>query len=97
MGKFVKASVPVLLTIRNSISSRIILSLLSTGEAYIIDLRSTYRGRFELCDEDEGDERARYGTLFQFFSAVWMTYADSRGFLPKIDVPVYDLTCFAYI
>ncbi|KAF8556293.1 WD40 repeat-like protein [Imleria badia] len=40
-------------------NSRIILALLSTGEAYIVDLRSTHRGRFELCDEDEGDERAR--------------------------------------
>ncbi|KAF8121309.1 WD40-repeat-containing domain protein [Boletus edulis] len=40
-------------------NSRIILALLSTGEAYIIDLRSTHRGRFELCVEDEGDERVR--------------------------------------
>ncbi|KAF9224389.1 WD40 repeat-like protein [Gyrodon lividus] len=36
----------------------IILALLSTGEAYIVDLRSSHRGRFELCEEDE-DERAR--------------------------------------
>lgn len=41
------------------ISSRIILALLSTDEVYIVDLRSTHRGRFELCDEEEGDERAR--------------------------------------
>ncbi|KAH0839567.1 WD40-repeat-containing domain protein [Lanmaoa asiatica] len=40
-------------------NSRIILALLSTGEAYIVDSRSTHRGRFELCDEDEGDERVR--------------------------------------
>ncbi|KAG9317101.1 WD40 repeat-like protein [Chiua virens] len=40
-------------------SSRIILALLSTGEAFIVDSRSVHRGRFELCDEDEGDERAR--------------------------------------
>ncbi|KAN0097836.1 WD40-repeat-containing domain protein [Tylopilus felleus] len=40
-------------------NSCIILALLSTGEAYIVDLRSSHRGRFELCDEDEGDERAR--------------------------------------
>lgn len=46
------------------ISSCIILALLSTGEAYIVDLRSSHRGRFELCDEDEGDERARYASLF---------------------------------
>lgn len=45
--------------LRNSISSQIILALLSTGEAYIVDLRNAHRGRFELCDEDEGDERAR--------------------------------------
>ncbi|KIJ70363.1 hypothetical protein HYDPIDRAFT_35755 [Hydnomerulius pinastri MD-312] len=40
-------------------NSRIILALLSTGEAYIVDLRSSHRGRFELCEEDEDDERAR--------------------------------------
>lgn len=48
----------------DSTPSRIILALLSTGEAYIVDLRIAHRGRFELCDEDEGDERARYVASF---------------------------------
>lgn len=67
MSKFVETSLARLdhVVLRNVISSRIILALLSTGEAYIVDLRSTpNRGRFELCDEDEGDERARYVASF---------------------------------
>lgn len=34
-------------------NSRIILALLSTGEAYVVDLRNSHRGRFELGGEDE--------------------------------------------
>ncbi|KAF9242913.1 WD40-repeat-containing domain protein [Melanogaster broomeanus] len=40
-------------------NSCIVLALLGTGEAYIVDLRSSHRGRFELCEEDEDDERPR--------------------------------------
>ncbi|KIK79997.1 hypothetical protein PAXRUDRAFT_833798 [Paxillus rubicundulus Ve08.2h10] len=40
-------------------NSCILLALLSTGETYIIDLRSSHRGRFELCEEDDDDERTR--------------------------------------
>ena len=56
--------------LHDSISSRIILALLSTGEAYIVDLRTTHRGRFELCDEDEGDERARYVASLHILSTI---------------------------
>ena len=54
----------------DSISSRIVLALLSTGEAYIVDLRGAHRGRFELCDEDEGDERARCVVAFCFLGTI---------------------------
>ncbi|KAL4241320.1 Retinoblastoma-binding protein 5/Swd1 [Abortiporus biennis] len=39
-------------------NSKIILVLLSVGEAYIVDLRKEHRGRTELCEvqEDESDE-----------------------------------------
>ncbi|KAL4075626.1 WD40 repeat-like protein [Scleroderma citrinum] len=47
-------------------NSRIILALLSTGEAYIVDLRSTHRGRFELGGEDEGDEKRPIMTTARF-------------------------------
>jgi len=72
VGRFVEASVVRLddHVLCDLISSRIILALLSTGEAYIVDLRSSHRGRFELCDEDEGDERARCVGLFHFLSTI---------------------------
>lgn len=71
--------------LRDSITSRIILALLSTGEAYIVDLRSTHRGRFELCDEDEGDERARCVARFASSAPSQMAHVDLRGFLSEID------------
>ncbi|KAH7931415.1 WD40 repeat-like protein [Leucogyrophana mollusca] len=41
-------------------NSRIILALLGTGEAYIVDLRKDYRGRVELCEvPEEGDDDAQ--------------------------------------
>jgi hypothetical protein len=48
--------------------SRIVLALLGTGEAYLVDSRKEYRGRVELCEvqeesEDEGEgqsSRTRY-------------------------------------
>ncbi|KAF8450933.1 WD40 repeat-like protein, partial [Boletus edulis BED1] len=55
----IRFDAPVIAASFHPRNSRIILALLSTGEAYIIDLRSTHRGRFELCVEDEGDERVR--------------------------------------
>ncbi len=52
----------------NQSRSNIILALLSTGEAYITDLRKEHRSRVELCEiqvqEDSDDEghsnRSRY-------------------------------------
>jgi hypothetical protein len=35
------------------VRSRIILVLLSTGDAYVVDLRKEHRGRFELCEIDD--------------------------------------------
>lgn len=46
--------------------SRIVLALLSTGEAYVVDSRKEHRARVELCEalsEDDDDERARYFAL----------------------------------
>ncbi|KAG1902847.1 WD40-repeat-containing domain protein [Suillus fuscotomentosus] len=43
-------------------NSRIVLALLSTGEAYVVDSRKEHRARVELCEalsEDDDDERAR--------------------------------------
>ena len=38
-------------------NSHIILALLGTGEAYLVDLRKEYRGQVELCEvQDESDE-----------------------------------------
>ena len=45
--------------------SQILLVLLSTGEAYIVDLRKDYKGRFELCDFQEEDDRQRYVFVLQ--------------------------------
>lgn len=38
-------------------TSKIILILLSTGEAFIVDLRKGHAGRFELYDQHEGDDQ----------------------------------------
>ena len=38
-------------------TSKIILILLSTGEAFIVDLRKGNAGRFELYDQHEGDDQ----------------------------------------
>ena len=41
-------------------NSLIILALLSSGEAYLVDQRKEYRGRTELCDiQEDGDEDNR--------------------------------------
>jgi hypothetical protein len=48
--------------------SHIVLALLGTGEAYLVDSRKEYKGRVELCEvqeesEDEGEgqsSRTRY-------------------------------------
>lgn len=40
--------------------SQILLVLLSTGEAYIVDLRKYHKGRFELCDFQDEDDRQRW-------------------------------------
>jgi len=43
-------------------NSNIMVVLLGTGEAYIIDLRKEYRGRYELCEaQDDSDEEAQAG------------------------------------
>lgn len=46
--------------------SQIILALLGSGEAYLVDLRKDNRGQVELCEvqeesEDEGDSEAQDG------------------------------------
>jgi hypothetical protein len=38
-------------------TSKILLILLSTGEAFIVDLRKGHAGRFELYDQREGDDQ----------------------------------------
>lgn len=38
-------------------TSKILLMLLSTGEAFIVDLRKGHGGRFELYDQHEGDDQ----------------------------------------
>jgi COMPASS component SWD1 len=48
------------LSLTNS-GSKIILVLLSSGEAYLVDLRKEHRGRYELVEmlaEPENDEEA---------------------------------------
>ena len=42
----------------NLLNSNIILALMATGEAYLVDSRKEHRGRVELCDvqEDSDDE-----------------------------------------
>jgi hypothetical protein len=50
--------------------SRIVLALLSTGEAYVVDSRKEHRARVELCEtlsEDDDDERARYLVWFLLY------------------------------
>lgn len=88
MGKFVEAPMAHLDDHFLRDSSGIILALLSTGETYIIDLRSTHRGRFELCDEDEDDERARCVARFTSSVPSQMAHVDLRGFLSEIDMIV---------
>jgi hypothetical protein len=38
------------------LSSRIMLALLSTGEAYLVDQRREHQGRAELCEVQEDSE-----------------------------------------
>lgn len=45
------------------IISKILLILLSTGEAFIVDLRKGHAGRFELYDQHEGDDQRCVLTL----------------------------------
>ena len=43
---------------------RILLVLLTTGEAYLVDLRKEHRGRFELVDvSDESDDEGNTGKV----------------------------------
>jgi COMPASS component SWD1 len=40
--------------------SNIILALLGTGEAYLVDQRKEHRGRFELCEvQDDSDDEGQ--------------------------------------
>jgi COMPASS component SWD1 len=56
----------------NLFHSQILLVLLSTGEAYIVDLRKDHKGRFELCDFQEEDDRQRYVLVLQMFGRTLM-------------------------
>lgn len=53
----IRFDAPVIAASFHPRNSRIVLALLSTGEPYIVDLRSSHRGRFELGGEDDGDEK----------------------------------------
>lgn len=53
-----EATIALLLT--PGVCSQILLVLLSPGDAYIVDLRKQYRGRFELCEvQDDSDDESQ--------------------------------------
>lgn len=62
----IRFDAPVIAASFHPRNSRIILALLSTGEPYIVDLRSSHRGRFELGEEDDGDEKRTIMTTARF-------------------------------
>ncbi|KAJ6627441.1 WD40-repeat-containing domain protein [Mycena sp. CBHHK59/15] len=60
-------------------NSRIILALLSTGEAYVVDQRRAHRGRVELCEvQDESDDEGA-GPSVRVRSAITVARFDSSG------------------
>ncbi|GBE79127.1 Set1 complex component swd1 [Sparassis crispa] len=58
-------------------NSKILLVLLGSGEAYVVDLRREYRGRFELCEvQDDSDEE---GQMSKQRSAMTVARFDPSG------------------
>jgi hypothetical protein len=53
------------------IISKILLILLSTGEAFIVDLRKGHAGRFELYDQHEGDDQRCVFALGEAVLLIW--------------------------
>ncbi|KAJ7179564.1 COMPASS complex protein [Mycena filopes] len=51
-------------------NSRIILTLMSTGEAYLVDQRKTHRARVELCEVQEESDEEGAGTSNRTRSAI---------------------------
>lgn len=52
-------------------TSKIFLILLSTGEAFIVDLRKGHAGRFELYDQHEGDDQRCVSCWYKAISLTW--------------------------
>jgi len=54
----IRFDVPIVTAYFHPRNSQIVLALLSSGEAYIVDLRKEHRGRYELCEpeDDDGNE-----------------------------------------
>lgn len=62
----IRFDAPVMTASFHPRNSHIILALLSTGEAYVVDLRSSHRGRFELGGGEEDDEKRPGMTTARF-------------------------------
>ncbi|EIW62171.1 WD40 repeat-like protein [Trametes versicolor FP-101664 SS1] len=78
----IRFDVPVVSAWFHPRNSKIILVLLSSGEAYIVDLRREYRGRYELCEvQDESDDESQMSRARTAFSAARFDPSGKHVFL----------------
>ncbi|KAF7354969.1 COMPASS complex protein [Mycena sanguinolenta] len=60
-------------------NSRIILALMTTGEAYLVDQRKAHRGRVELCEVQEESDDEGAGASTRVRSAITVARFDPSG------------------
>ncbi|KAI0352730.1 WD40 repeat-like protein [Trametes cingulata] len=78
----IRFDVPVVSASFHPKNSQIVLVLLSSGEAYIVDLRREYRGRYELCEvQDDSDDESQLGRSRTAFSAARFDPSGKHVFL----------------
>ncbi|OSD04175.1 WD40 repeat-like protein [Trametes coccinea BRFM310] len=78
----IRFDVPVASASFHPKNSKIVLVLLSSGEAYIVDLRREYRGRYELCEvQDENEDEAQISRSRTAFSAARFDPSGKHVFL----------------
>ncbi|KAH9853954.1 COMPASS complex protein [Lenzites betulinus] len=78
----IRFDVPVVTASFHPRHSKILLVLLSSGEAYIVDLRREYRGRYELCElRYESDDESHISRSRTAFSAARFDPSGKHVFL----------------
>ncbi|KAI0662892.1 WD40 repeat-like protein [Cubamyces menziesii] len=78
----IRFDVPVVSASFHPRNCKIVLVLLSSGEAYIVDLRKEYRGRYELCEvQDESDDEGQMNRSRAVFTAARFEPSGKHVFL----------------